>query len=378
MLRQAAEDESAGIGVNIDESGSPQKRKRKHTYHFVSFQASTSKYFARVHLNNRRNNAGCYPVGADAAYAADELNKLLDGPVNRINFNSVQDYSQARDLELEASGLSIEAVGTVEVVIARIQQRVNKAKADLDSNRGGYGLSASQFAALTKRNHSKEASEKAPPSRVGTTDTTKAKDASNSTQSQVQTNNRSDGNEITTKPKATPKTTDLISLESDYMNGCTVMVNMKPNHRRGIYNKGNLATVIGASFDSLSRQIYYTIKPMGDDNTETESQLCSEKEVALAPETPIVYCPSKVFDSESCVQGKVLLCQTKPRPKPLKYSSGDKDCEVDVTCLFYYTIIIYPDDTMDNFEVIEDVPSSRIKYRSGPFTTNAAESTHTT
>ena len=68
------------------------KKNKKHTYNFVSYQASTSKYFSRVHLNDKRNNAGCYWLGADAAYASDLLNKMLSGPQNRINFGTVEDY----------------------------------------------------------------------------------------------------------------------------------------------------------------------------------------------------------------------------------------------------------------------------------------------
>jgi hypothetical protein len=115
--------------------------------------------------------------------------------------------------------------------------------------------------------------------------------------------------EVQVKPKELPSSSDLIPLESNYMHGCIVSTDMKPNHRSGIYNKGNLATVTGASFDSTTREIFYTIKPGNNDDAETK--LCSEKEVAFAPECPIVYSPTKSFDGESCVEGKVLLVQTK-------------------------------------------------------------------
>jgi hypothetical protein len=76
-----------------------------------------------------------------------------------------------------------------------------------------------------------------------------------------------------------------------------------------------------------------------------------------------VYSPTKSFDGESCVEGKVLLVQTKPRPKPLKYGSKGGLEAVD-TVVFYYTIIVYPNGRDEGFEAIEDVSSTQLKYRS--------------
>jgi hypothetical protein len=124
--------------------------------------------------------------------------------------------------------------------------------------------------------------------------------------------------QVQVKPKELTSSSDLIPLESNYINmhGCIASTDMKPNHRSGICNKGKLAIVTGASFNSTTREIFYTIKP-GNNIDDADTKLCTAKEVAFAPECPIVYSPTKSFDGENCVEGKVLLVQTKPRPKLL-------------------------------------------------------------
>jgi hypothetical protein len=382
-LRQAAEskDGNEHLGFHIHENNDPPPPKKKHPYHFVSYQASTSKYFARVHLNNRRNNAGSYLLGADAAYAADELNKLIGGPLNKINFHSIDDYCRARELELEASrsvgGLvTVQSVGTAKHAMGVIQQRVREAKAKIDSRKVAYGLSASQFAALSKKG------DEHPVEDNTGSDSVKADNSSQQYRNEPQCNRKNnaeinayqDENKashhrevVRAKPKKLPSPSDLIPLESDYMHGCIVSTNMKPNHRSGIYNKGNLAIVTGASFDSITREIYYTIKSIGNNingnNDDTEMKLCSEKEVAFAPECPILYSPTKSFDNENCVKGKILLVQTKPKLKPL-YCGLESKPQADETAVFYYTIIVYSDGVRnEDFEVIEDVPSGQLKFQ---------------
>jgi hypothetical protein len=102
----------------------PQNKKRKHSYYFVTYQYNHSKYYyyARVR-HGVKGITLVVLIGADAAYASDVFNKALGGGEDKINFETVEEFKKAKLLESEAAGIKVVPIDSL---MTKIVEHVQK------------------------------------------------------------------------------------------------------------------------------------------------------------------------------------------------------------------------------------------------------------
>jgi hypothetical protein len=146
--------------------------------------------------------------------------------------------------------------------------------------------------------------------------------------------------DITSKSKslAGVNQSDLIQLNSDQARnlqfpfGCSVWSNFITSPDGEMFV---LAKVISASLNFVSRDFYYEVM-LGDGTT----MWFGTDELAFAPTCPVHYLPAP---EEHRLPGEVIRCYTKQNTR-------------------YYTVMISSRET-DRINVIQDIPSEQIKYR---------------
>eukprot|EP00804_Cyclotella_cryptica_P023058 CCRYP_000311-RB/>CCRYP_000311-RB protein AED:0.28 eAED:0.28 QI:1924/1/1/1/1/1/2/348/551 len=108
------------------------------------------------------------------------------------------------------------------------------------------------------------------------------------------------------------KSHELIALRKDQANilpfppGCIVLTNLQRHHDVMKYLSGE---VVGTSFNLVARKLFYHVLL-----NDGKISWFGENELAYAPESPIYYSPTGLFDEkESLSQGEILLCSTQPQ-----------------------------------------------------------------
>jgi hypothetical protein len=105
-------------------------RTRKKAGKGVQYNKAQSKFKAMVAQNRKKYYMGSYHLEADAALAADQLAQSLEFTWND-NFDSIESYAQARELEIEQKGVSAEDAGSMADTMSEIQKRIDQIKSDI-------------------------------------------------------------------------------------------------------------------------------------------------------------------------------------------------------------------------------------------------------
>jgi len=117
---EESEDESF-VSDQDDEEGESDA-----TYTGVSFIQATRRYRGAVWHNNKTNATGEFVLGADAAYSRDEFCRAVNKTNKGFNFNTEEEYKDARANEIKRRGLSLAEAGTLADMLARIQAKRTK------------------------------------------------------------------------------------------------------------------------------------------------------------------------------------------------------------------------------------------------------------
>ena len=109
------------IASKADSKPSASEEKKKYTG--VYYITNTEKYRGTLHHNNNIYSAGEYVLEADAAHARDELCRILGITDKGISFSTKEEFADARTIELERRGLSVDEAKTSSEILARIQAK---------------------------------------------------------------------------------------------------------------------------------------------------------------------------------------------------------------------------------------------------------------
>jgi hypothetical protein len=99
----------------------------------VSKSTGQTNYQVKISHNKKQLNIGFYQLESDAAYAYDEVAKLLKGPSWKRNFKTKEDHTEAREIEIKQRGIDSDKVEIYECVCQRIKQRLKKMTKEFDT-----------------------------------------------------------------------------------------------------------------------------------------------------------------------------------------------------------------------------------------------------
>jgi len=121
----------------ISKSSQASDRKRKSSSYYKGTKLQDSKYRVYIFDKKKEYNLGRYMLESDAAHAYDEAAKLVKSSAWKLNFESIDEYIEARANEINIRDIDESDVDSCDAIDKQIKARMETVFPELVNNTGG-------------------------------------------------------------------------------------------------------------------------------------------------------------------------------------------------------------------------------------------------